>query len=632
MKTLLLSISILIITGCSNAQTVKEQKDLRTDVVTSYPNRNTDNSGTFRDERVQAKLGYPDESGSKVWVKGSKAYSNAQILSANKEVLQTTTLSAPHYTHLFTELSNNTELYVNFISDNDSISEKISTGSLSSLLDESENYSIAFYGCFQPFTVNKNTFESSLFNTENNFPKRFTRTFANSILQNGSNDVNSILPNTKLLIGTGDQVYMDAGYHTVKADGIVPHPISGWTTTKFQSELLRTPEGYDDHIEKTYRAFGSIKDLNDVTKAIPQVNAWDDHEIRDGWGSQEDEYNSDQTTLSEKFKPAFMATKKAFIEHQLLTGPRSEDANKLYDNLSTMEQTFQVGKYKGIALDLRTARNILDPRVMGENQKNAFKNWLDNIVSDGDSIIIVSTMPIFLSNYSVVEKFANKTRSDSKDDVNDGWASDENKTERNEILSMLLDARIKRDIKPIFVSGDYHKGALSEIWYGEEGKDGEGGDCTKSREKNKKVFGYELLASGLYHEGIVDDYTALGFDKIESQRLGKHFIREIPIKSSETKYCLDPFVSMSVVQENFGGLEVTKEGNDRLKLVAGNGKDNTADIFYLPLDWEKNFIPENEKLYKGFYQNFTKYLGWIFNIDSFTPRMPKSEEIKLDDI
>ena len=360
------------------------------------------------DSRTQIKLGYPDSNGASVWAKGSGQFDRVKLLNANGGVVEDSSLMPPHYVHLFRGLDVDSQYHVEFLSADSSIIEKITTNSLDTLHNAKGNFSIAFYGCFQPYTVNEATYESALFNTGNDFPKRFLRTFSNSILGTGSDEVNALLPNTKLLDGTGDQVYMDAGYETVDADGVIPHPISAWTTTQFQSQLLRTNEGFTDHVEKTYRAFGAFKDLNEVQKRVSQVNAWDDHEIRDGWGSQEDEYESDNVTLSEKFKPAFMAAKKGFIDHQFLIGPRSSEAGSLQNNLKTMEQTFQVGSYKGIALDLRTQRNYLDKRVLGDDQVKFFKNWLSKEVKTGEAIIIVSTMPLFLRNYEFTERAANK--------------------------------------------------------------------------------------------------------------------------------------------------------------------------------------------------------------------------------
>jgi hypothetical protein len=419
---------------------------------------------------------------------------------------------------------------------------------------------------------------------------------------------------------------MDAGYDNVKSDGKVKHPLSAWTTTQFQSVLLRDNAGFKDHIEQTYRAFGTIKDMRKIQKTVSQVSAWDDHEIRDGWGSQEDEYQDDNMTLTDRFKPVLMSAKEGFINHQLLTGPRSFDANSLLGNLSSMEQKFTVGSYKGFVLDLRTTRNVMAPRVIDAKQKNAFIDWLNNEVKESDPIIIISSMPLFLSNYSFIENLANFFNAGEKDDVNDGWASDQNYAERVEILSLILEARVNRDIKPIFVSGDYHKGAISEIWYTESGK------CNKKHEQTKKVFGYELVASGLYHEGVADKLSAKGFDKIENQRLGGHFIQSITHSKLPGTFCLDPFVNMSVVQENFGGLTVYPGKKDVLKLVGGNQYDNTGQAFEMVLDWDKPFDRSIEKQYLTAYQKSSNNIGRLFNYDAFTPRPPKVVPFDLDEI
>ena len=208
MKRIFFGVIVALLSCSSIAQ---QEPPLRTDVVTKYPDFNADKE-LLIDSRTQIKLGYPDSNGASVWAKGSGQFDRVKLLNANGGVVEDSSLMPPHYVHLFRGLDVDSQYHVEFLSADSSIIEKITTNSLDTLHNAKGNFSIAFYGCFQPYTVNEATYESALFNTGNDFPKRFLRTFSNSILGTGSDEVNALLPNTKLLVGTGDQVYMDAGY------------------------------------------------------------------------------------------------------------------------------------------------------------------------------------------------------------------------------------------------------------------------------------------------------------------------------------------------------------------------------------------------------------------------------------
>lgn len=94
--------------------------------------------------------------------------------------MSTATLERPFYVHLFDELDEDTRYKVVFYDPNDNIEvDYIKTASQSNLLNNDKTYSIAFYGCFQPFTVKKKYWWGDLISSvyevdpETNFSKRF---------------------------------------------------------------------------------------------------------------------------------------------------------------------------------------------------------------------------------------------------------------------------------------------------------------------------------------------------------------------------------------------------------------------------------------------------------------------------
>lgn len=611
----------------------------------------------MKDYDTQVKLGFPIKSnaGASIWVKGSSNYSSVKIIKSSNGVVidEQQGLDTQFYVHLFEGLDENTNYIVEFVSNRDAENKKysITTSSyrnMNSGLNNSE-YSIAFYGCFQPFSVK--SLESNvagLYYPEYSptFPTQFLKYFKEVTVGERHNYIQKSLPNTKLLVGTGDQVYMDAGYEGYPSSRTNSHPISAWTTDeaipvlkRVKSENIQLSQSYgtfDDHVEKTYRAFGAFQELNEVFQKIPQVNAWDDHEIRDGWGSHGDEYRNG--ILSPELASTYRAARSGYVQHQLLAGPALEQlklkvSKALSDSPFTnksLHQTFSLGKYEGFVLDLRSNRNKNHEteRVLGKEQKLAFSNWL-NIQKrkENQHILVVSSMPLFLKNNSAIEGLASLS-SGLKDDLLDGWHSKKNTKDRRWLLSLLLDARLK-GVRPVFVSGDYHKGAISEIWYGKE-KDNA---CDTRGEDTKFIFGYEMLASGLFHEGLAKGLIGKAFDRAESQRVGQHMERGIKSNENE-EYCLDPHVETSAVRENFGGITINDHDenmSDELKLFTGIDKMNSTSLFSLKMDWDKKFIKTDEKQYRSFW----KYWSMLpFTKDTFVPKggvRNKGKDICLSD-
>lgn len=608
---------------------------------TSYPQERY--TRLMADYHHQVKIAFPDENGGRIWVKGDKERQIVTIKSeAGHIVGATAALSSPFYTALIGGLPFSEALTV-VISSPGGDTKEIQVPPLNdpATLNRQSRYSIAFYGCFQPFTVTgpANAPAPNIYQLGTGFPVDFMNLFSSAALGHPTPAHSPILPGTVLIVGTGDQVYMDAGYENTKATRTNKHPLSAWTTNEPQPKLLRTAGDMKEHVKSTYRAFGAFPAMNEVFQSVYQVNAWDDHEIRDGWGSQGDEYIDDE--LNPRLAAAYELARDGYINHQYLMGPNQPTTTgdttggDTLAHPASLHQQFTMGDVQGFVLDLRTNRISADnqgasiDQVLGEDQKKAFENWVEGLAED-QLALIVSSMPVFLKNNEIVERVIAGVKPSLRDDLKDAWAS--NTAERDWLIKTVLAARLAKNIKPVFVSGDYHKGALSEIWMGDE----EAGACTKSGERKKTIFGYEMIASGLFHEGIAKGMPAKGFDRAEAQRVGQHFIKELSVEvgGKETTYCLDPHVEKSIVAENFGGLvlQPDSQSKDSLRLIAGrearirenkkkdDNHENKAEVFEMVLDWDKNFDPLAEKCYRGFWQvtsRIFRFLPWVD--DKFTP-------------
>jgi hypothetical protein len=499
-------------------------------------------------------------------VKGSRELSRATLYDRDHKELGNAELRPPFYTDVIS-IPNTSDVAVRFTDPAHAAGKPLEVAlkpvAVESLAENIPGpYSLAFYGCFQPFTVlptasgpTAAVFRGNKGNSD--FSARFLRYFRNSVL--GQTD----LPAARLVVGTGDQVYVDAGYEAVKAVDR-SHPLSAWTS---HGRPLRTvPDEYTHHLDDMYRAFFSFKDMRDVFAATPQANAWDDHEIRDGWGSVRNDYIGE--AVNPALAPYFKLARRAYIEHQVKIGPAAAAGD---DPRQALTQEFKVGSLPGFILDLRSHRNAEAKTVMDRQQFAAFQTWLNN--NAGRKVIIVSSMPLFLINNDIVEKAA---RGELSDDTADSWSSTANQEQREELLTMVVEARVK----PIFVSGDYHKAALSELWQ----IDAQG---------NKTVFGYELLATGLYHEGLLTSKIGrVGFSKIEAQRSAKHYVA---VETSHGQFRLEPYVRRSMVANNFGFVSVNGDDVDIRMIVADEAiSDSQAQIYSLRARWGAPFNKEDD--------------------------------------
>jgi hypothetical protein len=374
-------------------------------------------------------------------------------------------------------------------------------------------------------------------------------------------------------------------------------------------------------MDSLYRAFYSFRALADVLRTVPQVSVWDDHDIRDGWGSQLDEYD-ENGEMDECLKPYYEVARAAYVNHSVASGPRAAETPAL-TKTGPLHQQFRFGNLPGFAWDLRSARDASRRQVVDVAQMEAFFTWLEKDVADGDIAIIVSSMPLFLRNNDVAEYAGRKFAGHMNDDLRDAWASEENKVQRHQILEALMKARVERNIKPVFVSGDYHKAALSELWYFEEKPRGSWG-----WKPVRKVFGYEILATGLFHEGIATGMDARIFNRIEAQRVGHHMTWKL--KAGEKSYAIEPYVTLSKVTPNFGAL-VMEDETLHLKtyLAEKIGNRAYAREYVLKSDWDKPYVEADEKDY-GFKQRVLNTLMFLKRSEYFIlPRLKPSSSYDL---
>lgn len=380
-----------------------------------------------------------------------------------------------------------------------------------------------------------------------------------------------------LMGGTGDQVYVDAGYDVdPKELPDMRHPLSAWEVgCKHPMPLPYyrcCPGAYYDHLDRMYRSFGSFGDVKDLFQQIPQVNVWDDHEIRDGWGSQGDEFPYGK--LSNRLAPFYYAAKDACWAHQMLQGPPLLNGTT-YDRDRSFERSFNVGGIKGFAFDLRSDRDTRQQRVISPQQWVAFDQWC-NGMNEGDTIILISSIPLFYKGMTCFEQIAEFFHPDLKDDLGDSWNSRPNRSERDELIQRLLYLRLQKKVRIMVVSGDLHKGMLMDVWF--EPRRSKRGKRTFEKSDpqtfdTRKLLAVELMTTGLYHAEIPANGDAAKLEWVTAQ--DRKGAINYGVTYQGTRYRVSSKVRWNQARQNFGAIE-SIDGKIWLELICGRTAGDRA--------------------------------------------------------
>lgn len=579
---------------------------------------------------LHARVAYPIDGQGRVWVKGSSEKSIAKILNSNtSEVIAKVELKPPFYTDVVSV--NSKTVKVTFC-DSSNTCEEYATLYPGHFEDvKGGNFSILIYGCLEPFMVEYKNEKpvSGIFEDENNssyrvrslFEKIATEksvSYSDSIKKdyeyifNGKHDSTLLKGSPKMILTTGDQVYVDAGYgDKMKKDDM--HPLSAWETKRRPKPFNNSLSHYEAYLNKLYNASYSFSGIEAAHRRLPLLPAIDDHELRDGWGSQGDEY--EKGIMNPELAGQFKLGKQAYIEHQLfLSNYPEEEAKALSKENTSMEYSFQVNGKNGYVFDLRSARNINDDVLLGEKQWANFEKWLASLERNQE-IILLTSVPVTLRPLKWIEDVAKLFKPELRDDVRDGWSSKHNIASRNRLIELLTTYRIEKDIKPIFVSGDIHKSALIEIWV-----DKNVGRNSRHDIAETMILGYEVVASGISHEFIKTGVAKSVFKLLESQRIGDGFI-DFTYKGNRAS--IYPMVRNSMVTQNFAAIEFSETENTKIHTFIYDVDSDSLQQLYLDLDFDKK-LPDDD--YYRFHDESNKKNAK----KSFAPPIPHGKRIIVD--
>lgn len=275
--------------------------------------------------------------------------------------------------------------------------------------------------------------------------------------------------NVRFALLVGDQVYAD----------------------DWQPDLLKqqSPESRLKIYLEVYRTYWSNIHYRRVMCRLPAVMMWDDHDITDGWGSDEASFDGTGSAFKPQWQGMFDAAFLAFGHMQANRNP----ATLANDPRDGLDVAFRIGRWGFLLLDLRTNRNLRDKQLMTEQQGALIRAWVEANKADLRALFVVS--PVVFSHGSplledltvrawplvmgTIDWFAARTRwgkslqtrfrksvNDIRDDIRDSWGSPENAAQADAMLDFLF--KVQNDeaspTSVVVISGDIHTSGYANIY------------------------------------------------------------------------------------------------------------------------------------------------------------------------
>jgi hypothetical protein len=230
------------------------------------------------------------------------------------------------------------------------------------------------------------------------------------------------------LLCVGDQIYADDVWATEVGSKVFP-------------PTLRRA------YEAAYQAQWDFRWFRRTLANLPTYMTWDDHEIRNGWGSE----RLDGSAANRQ--EAFRIAREAYCRFQHDHNPPSfgTGAHDLF-------YAFAYGNAGVLVLDGRGARDIeskVDP-LLGAQQWKCVKQWLRDETPGLEALFVVASVP----PVHVPPELA-KPGGALASDIRDQWTSRYNAPELERLATELFDRANEHDIPIVLLGGDVHLGTVA---------------------------------------------------------------------------------------------------------------------------------------------------------------------------
>ena len=241
----------------------------------------------------------------------------------------------------------------------------------------------------------------------------------------------------RFLLGLGDQVYTDELWESKKSTG-----------GEHYYNLSAAALLYE--YNQVYYKYLHIPQVQRVASYCPMFMTWDDHEIRDGWGSRGDEAGAAEQKM-------FMAATQAYTKYQLSHNPHVDPKEGYY--------AFQYGKIGFVTLDLRRYRSFGKRTILGDEQKHWLENWLKKEARQCRVVFLACSVPVIHVTHALA-MMSNRTEMKLvgvSDDLGDQWSHTNFVKDMQAFAELLFDLSNREGVRFILLGGDVHVGTFAVL-------------------------------------------------------------------------------------------------------------------------------------------------------------------------
>jgi hypothetical protein len=221
------------------------------------------------------------------------------------------------------------------------------------------------------------------------------------------------------LLMIGDQVYMDADLET-----------SVW-----EQHLNSRPEIRRKAMVEIYQRHWGREPVRTIMANVPTYMMWDDHDIRDGWGS----WAGDSPTMQAKYPRGvaiaaqyshyFDDARDIYWHFQMVHNPAplfGPLTPPITGERRAMPFAIRCGRLGLLVLDSRGERDVFRPLypILGDGQWRAAVDWLANLPPSVEALGCVTPVPIVAMDPNGLTQSLFKHRTDDEDFFREGRAED----------------------------------------------------------------------------------------------------------------------------------------------------------------------------------------------------------------
>lgn len=312
------------------------------------------------------------------------------------------------------------------------------------------SYDIVVHGLDDPYPGRLRTFPVQ--------PKRLNlaAVSCNFLVRRGKTDLWSDLleryvrpGDVDMLFHLGDQVYADETFQWAEAQMRQGRRQDGRPSARTEQRIL-------ERFRELYRVTWTHPPTREVLSQVPSLTIWDDHEIRNGWGSRPEDIDPE----SLQHQIALLA-RRVFREYQrqLWDDGATDAAGANEGHLHTW------GEVGALFLDPRGPRSFApDPTrpYLGSDQWQAVQDALapGGLFEEVKALLVSTPLPLVFFGFGITN-----IGSRIQDDLRDHWAYRGHRKEQVEMLRALRRWKEQpdKDREVFALGGDLHVGGHSVL-------------------------------------------------------------------------------------------------------------------------------------------------------------------------